>query len=182
MHPSKSTNRKLLVLLYSLVFAGLAFYHVQTKKLDSIALALVALSLIPALLPYIKENIKSIELPSGLKIELLEMKVERQEAKIEKQQEIINQLVIYSMAFYLYDVLADFDKCEKGIMKEYLFKKKGNFDHHIRFLRDHGYLEMTFRVGDLIDGENIAQKVKLTPVGRFYVEVRKHYKEIHRNQ
>jgi hypothetical protein len=167
--------------LFSLTFAALAVYHVQTRKLDAIALALVALSLIPALLPFIKENIKSIELPSGIKVELLEMKVKRQEAKLEKQQEIINQLVVYSMAFYLYEMLADLYKCEQGTLKEYIFKKTGNFEHHIRYLRDQGYLEMTFRVGALSDGENIASKVKLTPVGKFYVELRSQYKETYLN-
>jgi hypothetical protein len=170
-------KRKALVVLFSLTFAGLAVYHVQTKKLDAIALALVAVSLIPAILPFIRENIKSIELPLGIKVELLEMKVKRQEARLETQQEIINQLVVYSMAFYLYEMIADFYKCEQGILKEYVFRKTGNFEHHIRYLRDHGYLEMTFRVGALSDGENIAGKVKLTPVGRFYVELRSKYKE-----
>ena len=102
------------------------------------------------------------------------MKVKRQEVQVEQQQKIINQLVVFSMAFFLFRMLDDFYQCEQGTMKEYIFRKTGSFEHNLRWLRDHGYLEM-IQVGMLHDGQNIANLVKLTPVGRFYVDLRRTY-------
>lgn len=109
------------------------------------------------------------------KLVLLEEKVERQEVIVREQQEIINQLVVFSMAFFLYRMLDDFYECQEGRVQEYTYRKTDRFEHHMRWLRDHGYLEMNFRIGGLEDGQNIAKVVKLTPVGRFYVELRRAY-------
>jgi hypothetical protein len=92
---------------------------------------------------------------------------------ITKQQELVNLLVVFSMGFFLFRMLEDFDRCEKGELKEYIFRKEPGFEANIRWLRDHGYLEMTFRVGGLHDHQNIAPLVKLTPAGRIYVQLRR---------
>jgi hypothetical protein len=113
------------------------------------------------------------------KLELLEEKVQRQEVIVQEQQEIINQLVVFSMAFFLYRMLDDFYECQEGRKREsrqeYIYRKTDRFEHHMRWLRDHGYLEMNFKIGGLDDGQDIAKVVKLTPVGRFYVELRRSY-------
>lgn len=99
----------------------------------------------------------------------------RQPLQPDEQQEIINQLVVFSMAFFLYKMLDDFYRCEKGEIAEYIFKKTAHFEHNLRWLRDHGYLEMTFQVAALRDGQDIAKMVKLTPVGKFYVKLRREF-------
>jgi hypothetical protein len=96
------------------------------------------------------------------------------EKRVESQQEIINQLVVFSMAFYLFEMLKDFSKCEKGDMTEYLFRKTPEFESNLRWLRDHGYIHM-IKIRALRDRENIAKQVKLTPVGRYYVDLRLRY-------
>jgi hypothetical protein len=91
------------------------------------------------------------------------------EKKVESQQEIINQLVVFSMAFYLFEMLKDFCECEKGNMTEYLFRKTPEFESNLRWLRDHGYIQM-IKIRALRDSENIAKQIELTPVGRYYVD------------
>ncbi len=96
------------------------------------------------------------------------------EKQVENQQEIINQLVVFSMAFYLFEMLKDFSECEKGKKTEYLFKDEPEFKSNLRWLRDHGYIQM-IKIRQLHNDENIAKKVKLTPVGHYYVELRLRY-------
>lgn len=121
----------------------------------------------------VAESIESV-IEAG-KLESLEKRVEHQKAQMERQQEIINQLVVFSMAFFLYRMLDDFYRCGEGEMREYIFKKTDRFEHNLRWLRDHGYLEMNFQIGSLQEGQNIADLVRLTPVGKFYVELRRSY-------
>lgn len=44
-------------------------------------------------------------------------------------------------------------------------------DHDLRYLRDHGYLEM-FYVRDLVPGENLVAKLKVTEMGKRFVELK----------
>jgi hypothetical protein len=46
----------------------------------------------------------------------------------------------------------------------------------MRFLRDHGYIEM-ISIGGLREGQNLVEVVKLTAVGNFYVELREAYEK-----
>lgn len=99
----------------------------------------------------------------------------RPEDEVHKQQELVNLLVVFSMAFFLFRLLDDFDKCEKGEIERYLHTKSASADANLRWLRDHGYLEMNFQVAALKDGQDIAKLVKLTPVGKLYVQLRRTY-------
>jgi hypothetical protein len=56
---------------------------------------------------------------------------------------------------------------------EYLYKKS-EAEQHLRYLRDAGYIG-SVHVGGLADGENLVNKIKLTPAGNFYVEIREEY-------
>lgn len=159
-------------------FCVLSRLHVENYlEWDAISLGLLFIGTIPLLFPYIDRKLlpylntrfKSVEL-FGLKAELIEQK-----SKLEKQEQIIQELVVYSMAFYLYKMLCDFKRCEEGKIEEYIYRKSQNFEHNLRYLRDNGFIEMTFQIASLMDGENIAKKVKLTPIGRFYVDLREKF-------
>jgi len=158
------------------ILTGLAVLQIFTKRIDTVTLLLLGFAGLPMMWPYIRDNVSTIEVPTFLKILFLERKIRDQEAKIEQQQHIINQLVIYSMAHYLYEMLSEFYACDQGSKPEYNFTHNST-SNPLRYLRDHGYLERTFSIRDLKDGENIAQKVKLTPVGKFYVELRRDYEK-----
>jgi hypothetical protein len=45
------------------------------------------------------------------------------------------------------------------------------FDHDLRYLRDHGYLEL-FQISQLVPGENLVSKLVVTEVGRRFVELK----------
>ena len=100
--------------------------------------------------------------------------ISAQEQKLEEQQHVINQLVTYSMAEYIFKHLRYIyfgQKKKQGYPAEYLYRKNDSFEHDMRFLRDHGYIEF-LHVGGLADGVNLIDVVKLTPVGAFYVKLR----------
>jgi hypothetical protein len=167
-----------LAALAALVFAVLRNVEVQV--------GIVALVVLAAL-PWLAAVIESVDLPGGGGVRMREIreKVQKQDEQLsaqrQKQQtqdkqlhiqeQILNSLVVYSISWYLFKMLADFyhlARCQGG---EYLFRDDERTRHSLRFLRDHGYLEH-FRIGDLQDGENLMAKIKLTPVGNYLVELR----------
>lgn len=98
----------------------------------------------------------------------------RQERTLARQQDVINQLVAYSMASYIFKHLQFVyhgQRRDSGWPDEYLFRKNHPFEHDLRFLRDHGYIEF-LEIGSLNDGENLVKRLTLTPVGNFYVDLR----------
>jgi len=102
----------------------------------------------------------------------------RQEQALAEQQDIINQLVAYSMASYIFKHLQyvyHAQRKDPGWPDEYLFRKNPPFEHDLRFLRDHGYVEF-LEIGSLNDGENLVNRLTLTPVGNFYVDLRERAK------
>ncbi|OPY86346.1 MAG: hypothetical protein A4E72_01687 [Syntrophus sp. PtaU1.Bin208] len=97
----------------------------------------------------------------------VDSKVKMHDAQLEKQQDMINQLVIFSLSYYLYDYL-----------KRLYLKKEFKFDitkpyllPRLILLRDLGYLEM-FHEHNIHPGDNLNQKLKLTPAGEYFVELR----------
>ncbi len=161
-------------LLFSVLAVALAGLHMLTRyRLDSIALALVVLAVLPWLVPWIRANLRSVELP-GAKIEFLERRIESQEAQIGRQQDVINRLVLYSMSYYIFQHLSGLLRAQQQPNGEYLFRKNDAFERDLRFLRDHGYLAL-FNVGELTDGENLARRLELTPAGKLYVQLRQEY-------
>jgi hypothetical protein len=129
--------------------------------------ALVAI----AILPWVAVVIETMELPGGGKVMFREVreKVERQEEQLSRQQEIIGQLVVYSMSHYLFDLLAKLYHGNRG-GGEYLFRDDEAVKRELRFLRDQGYLEH-FHIRGLRNGENLIGQIRLTPIGEFLVKL-----------
>jgi len=112
------------------------------------------------------------------KILVMETKIQEQKSALEsqkrildKQQEIVNRLVVYSMAFFyfnrlqgLYDALSNHT--------DYIFHKGDAKD--FEYLRDNGYIEI-IGIGQLRDGQDISKTVKLTPIGEYYVRLRREF-------
>ena len=65
------------------------------------------------------------------------------------------------MAHYLFEMLLNFDKCEKGLIEEYFYRKAD--EPNLRFLRDNGYIHQKFQIRSLNEGENIAKKSQINP-------------------
>ena len=127
-------------------------------------------------------NSAECKFPGGWEVTFREMenKVQGQQAELDKQrrildkqQEIINQLVVFSMAFFLFERLKGLYYARKS-NGEYLFHKTDDFIKDLRYLRDNGYIEI-IGIGQLHDGQDIAQVVKLTPIGEYYVDLREEY-------
>jgi predicted nucleotide-binding protein len=99
--------------------------------------------------------------------------INKQQLQITNQRKIINQLVVFSMAYYIFYHLKGIYHAQRN-RSEYLFRK--DFEQALRYLRDAGYIE-SVHIGGLADGENLVDKIKLTPVGNFYVETREDYEK-----
>jgi len=54
---------------------------------------------------------------------------------------------------------------------DFKFERKGKLDENLRLLRHLGYLEF-FITSELREGDNLSEKLKLTPLGRMLVELR----------
>lgn len=105
-----------------------------------------------------------------------ENKLSIQQEQIGLQSEILYQIVAFSMSFHIYAHLkAMYDKSKSGNpYEEYLYEAYNQPD--IFFLRDHGYIESKshdfLRVEYLQPKQNLLPKIRLTPAGIFYVELR----------
>jgi hypothetical protein len=132
---------------------------------------LVALHLIQEL-SFLEKTAEVIELHK--RVDDQQRTISKQEQTLTKQQDVINQLVAYSMASYIFDHLQYVyhgQRKDSGWSNEYWFRKNAPFEHDLRFLRDHGFIEF-LEIGSLLDGENLVNRLTLTPVGNFYVELR----------
>ena len=94
---------------------------------------------------FAKSNLKSLQI-GNFKIEQLEQRVNEQAEQLASQKKMLDDLALYSMAFYIYDKLkylslgtaAEY----KAAFGEYKYVQDETFDHDLRYLRDHGYLEL----------------------------------------
>jgi hypothetical protein len=151
-------------LVVILIFVQL--YAQLVIKPETVALVIIAA------LPWLSTIVERIDLPGGGSVKFREVQasVEAQKEQIQFQQQIINQLVVYSMSYFIFEHLKQIHhRSREG--GEYLFRNNDAFKRDLRFLRDHGYFEH-FNVGDLFEGQNLVGHLKLTPVGNFYVELR----------
>jgi hypothetical protein len=163
---TKTVRTKLLI-----SGATAALIVLLVAKQVEVQTGVVALAVL-AILPWLSAVVDTMELPgvAKLKFREVEEKVVQQQKQLNVQQEIINNLVVYSMSWFIFDLLSKlYHRNREG--GEYLFRNKGTMHRDFRFLRDHGYLEH-FNIGDLHDGENLVGRIKLTPVGNYFVEVR----------
>jgi hypothetical protein len=166
-------------LFISAIAAGLLILSVL-RGIDVNA-GVVALAVI-AVLPWLAPLIDTMELPGGGSVTFREVKEEigKQKEQLNAQQEIINQLVIYSMSGYLFNLLSQlYHRARDG--GEYRFTNDESMIRDLRYLRDHGYLEH-FYIRQLPEGTNLAGQLKLTPVGNYFVEVREALEALHRTR
>jgi hypothetical protein len=122
-----------------------------------------------------------ISLTKRLDLEHLNRRVEHQEQvltaqqeKLRRQQEIINALVTYSMGEHVFRHLKLIYHAQlkhAGSVPDYKFQKYGPMPQEIRFLVDHGYIEL-LNTDALYDQQDLTKIVKLTPVGNYYVDLR----------
>jgi hypothetical protein len=155
-------------------------------KVDGWAFALLVIAVIPwsfsTLLSALRSfgkafgetNIQSFEF-GAVKIQALERRVSEQDRKIDQQRRILYDLVLYSMAYYIYDKLRflyfgarDGNRERYG---EYNYVNDEPTNHDLRYLRDHGYLEM-FQLAELRPGDNLVGRLKVTEMGQRFVELK----------
>ncbi len=100
-------------------------------------------------------------------------RISEQEKALQRQQHMINELVRYSMAEYIFKHLQWVYHGQKGESgyQEYIYHKNQAFERDIRFLRDHGFIEY-IQIGSLHEGDNLVKRLALTPIGKFYVSLR----------
>jgi hypothetical protein len=145
-------------------------------KIDAITTALAVI----AIVPWLSSVIERAVFPGGWEVTF--RKVQEQEDRlnaqgriIAEQQKIINDLVIFSMAWYLFDLLKGIYYAQKT-GAQYLFRKNDQFMNNLRYLRDNGYIGIE-GIRTLQDGQNLAHLVRLTPIGSYYVELREKSEE-----
>jgi hypothetical protein len=178
-------HRIVLSIVTALLLIMFALHLAGTIRMDGYAIALLVLALLPWCVPFLPAafrsigealnaaNLKSFEI-GGLKIEQLERKIEEHSQILDEQRRIIDDLVVYSMAFYIYDKLKYLhigSHDPQGPYREYKYVKDEAFDHDLRYLRDHGYLNL-FMISDLQPGENLVGKLQVTEMGRRFVEMK----------
>jgi hypothetical protein len=178
--------KPLLAVITLLLLVLLLMDLAGRTKIDGWAIVLIFMVILPWSLPtllglmtalsdaFTKSNLKSLQI-GNFKIEQLEKKVNEQAAQLDAQRRILDDLVIYSMAFYIYDKLKYLSlgtvteyKSEYG---EYKYVDDDNFKHDLRYLRDHGYLEL-FQTSNLVPGENLVGKLIVTQMGQRFVELK----------
>jgi hypothetical protein len=177
---------KLLLTAVTMFLLVLLLLHLKGKiAVDGWAILLFVLAVIPWSLPstisafqvlsdaFGRSNFKSLQF-GQFKIEQLEKRVSEQAQQIDEQRRILDDLTLYSMAFYICEKLkylslgtSEEHEAQYG---EYKYVPNEVFDHDLRYLRDHGYLEL-FQIGELTAGENLVGKLKVTEMGRRFVEL-----------
>jgi hypothetical protein len=167
------------IILFILDLSGLI-------KVDGWAFALLVIAVIPwsfsTLLSALRSfgkafgesNIQSVEI-GAVKIQALERRVSEQDRKIDQQRRILDDLTLYSMAYYIYDKLTFLyfgtrDGCGDHY-REYKYVNDEPNNHDLRYLSDHGYLEM-FQLAELKPGENLVGRLKVTEIGQRFVELK----------
>ena len=113
----------------------------------------------------------------------LETKVEVQENKLDDQEEIIRQLVVFSMSSMIYTHLRQIRTGRiarnEGRLYEYRYRNNPPFQREMYYLRDNGFIQ-PIDEGHLdfdshIDGHDLIDIAKPTPIGEYYVRLREEY-------
>jgi len=149
-----------------------------TPKMDGYGITLLALAVLPWSVQafgkiadaigqaLVTANIKSFQI-AGVRVEQLEK-------KIDEQRRMLDDLILFSMAFHIYEklkylALGSLDPT--GPFREYKYRRNEAFDHDLRYLRDHGYLEH-FQIGDLAESENLVGRLTVTEMGQRFVKLK----------
>ncbi len=130
---------------------------------DSTATVLVIL----AALPWLDSILKVAELPGGWKLEFREL-----QNTVATQQELINQLVEYSMSASIFTHL-----CGIVLLRRYNYADSDVNRREFYFLRDNGFIRPRGGMGWLefdgrLDGKNVNDVAEATPIGASCVRLR----------
>jgi hypothetical protein len=122
------------------------------------------------------------EAKANKQLQEVKEQVSRQDQKIEEQQNIINELVVFSMSQPIFKHLRDFHYNQVNGGIEYLFDNTHDFKRDLTYLRDHGFIESKdpgqyLNIDALYQGQNLSDVMKLTPAGEFYVNMREKYEK-----
>ena len=147
-------------------------------KLDNYGLVLFVLALLPwsiSTFGKIADAIGQALVTANIKsFQIAGVKVEQLEKRLDEQRQMLDDLILYSMAFHIYEklkFLALGSLEPKGDFGEYKYVNDEAFDHDLRYLRDHGYLEL-FQLSELRPGENLVGKLKVTDMGQRFVKLK----------
>lgn len=98
--------------------------------------------------------------------------IEHQKNRLDEQQDIINQLIKYSMSASIFDHL-----CGITLLKEYKYRSNKSTEREMYFLRDNGFIkpkaEAFLDFYDGLDGQNLVEKAVPTEIGWLCIKLRK---------
>ncbi|QQO14050.1 hypothetical protein JJB99_32855 [Bradyrhizobium diazoefficiens] len=167
-----------LATLFSVICVILFVLQMRGMKIDGYGISLLAMAALPWSLKalevvadavgqaLVRANIKSFQI-AGVKVEQIER-------KLDEQRRMLDDLILYSMAFHIYDKLKYLHLGAldaHGKYAEYRYVDDEPSIHDLRYLRDHGYLEH-FQISDLVPGENLVGKLKVTEMGQRFVNLK----------
>ena len=103
------------------------------------------------------------------KLEAQSAKIDEHSSELARQQELINDLVRYSMSASIFRHL-----CGIALLREYIYHDKPTDERELYFLRDNGFVEPSFlEFNRDLDGQNLAAIAKPTPIGLTCIRLRK---------
>jgi hypothetical protein len=175
----RAVTARPLAAAFSVVCLSLFIFQESGKiKLDGYSIALLALAILPwsiSAFGKIAHTIGQALVAANIKsFQIAGVKVEQLEKQLDEQRQMLDDLILYSMAFHIYDklkFLALGSLQPSGFFGEYKYVKDEPFDHDLRYLRDHGYLEH-FQISQLTPGENLVGKLKVTDMGQRFVKLK----------
>lgn len=161
---SSETRLKLAVSAAAMGLLVVRHNSPNVVRADSVSLGLLAF----AFLPWVSSLIKAAELPGGWKIEFWELK-----QKVAQQQELINDLVKYSMSASIFHHL-----CGIALLRRYNYVDDDVNRREFYFLRDNGLIRPKadggfVDFGPALHGRNLVDEVTTTPIGRLAVKLRR---------
>jgi hypothetical protein len=105
-------------------------------------------------------------------VEKQEQRVEAQARQLEQQQEMVNQLVKYSMSASIFHHL-----CGIAVLKEYKYHDDDTTRRELYFLRDNGFIkpwtDPFVNFNHTLDQANLVEVAEPTPIGWLCVKLRK---------
>jgi hypothetical protein len=147
-------------------------------KVDGYGIALLAMAALPwsvKAVGAIADTIGQALVHANIKsFQIAGVKVEQIEKRLDEQRRMLDDLILYSMAFHIYDKLKYLHLGAvdpHGRYAEYKYVDDEPSIHDLRYLRDHGYLEH-FQIYDLVPGQNLVGKLKVTEMGQRFVNLK----------
>jgi hypothetical protein len=104
-----------------------------------------------------------------VRIPALEKKVQDQKDALESQQEKINNLIKFSMSYYIYKMLYEVQKAQRT-HDTYIFRDDKTMDRNLRYLIDHGFIQEIGYIPNA--GTDICPIIKITKQGQDVIDIR----------